>query len=364
MSRPFTLAQARENEAFLVVLAQTGNVRLSAREIRRAYSTMQHRRSANAAFAQEWDAALAAAHARFHLGGGKRGPEGEVRNGTKKKKVDPRFRGDDGRGLRTAGGEPVVVRTRAGKLQLRLAHRGKLTRAAEQAFLYALAASANVRLSAAAAGASARAFYRRRRQNGAFAREMRLALETGYERLEMAALKAALPESHKDDAWRQCAPAPIPPMSADQALQLLYLHEKSVRQSWEEPHRRRRGGEPWETYTERLRAMWTAEEDREAEEAALRRAAQFEESGDWRYAEEAAPPPLPPLEQVTGWSKADPKKGRHREGLALFGGWRIEEMERSRRSGTSTGTRERARRSGTSAGARDAGRRSGTSGGG
>jgi hypothetical protein len=196
----------------------------------------------------------------------------------------------------------MVVRTKSGKLQLRLAHRGKLTRAAEQAFLYALSASANVRLSAAAAGASVAAFYRRRRQNAAFAREMRLALRAGYERLEMAALKAALPESHRDDAWRQCEEAPIPRMSADQALQLLYLHEKSVHQSWEKPHRRRRRGESEETYRKRLGGMWTAEKDREAEEAALRRAARFEESGDWRYAEEAPPPPLPPLEQVTGWS--------------------------------------------------------------
>jgi hypothetical protein len=225
----------------------------------------------------------------------------------------------------------MVVRTRSGKLQLRPAHRNKLTKAAEQAFLAALSATANIRMAAAAAGASAAAFYRRRRQNRGFAREMRLALETGYERLEAAALMAAMPESHADDAWRHNDPPPIPPMTGTQALQLLFLHEKSVRQGWERPHRRRRRGEPWETYTERLRAMWTAEKAREAEDAALRRAARYEQAGEWRLEGEAPLPALPALEQVTGWSRAKPDgEGVHRPGLALFGGWRLKEMKRKR----------------------------------
>jgi hypothetical protein len=360
MPRPFTHAQSAENRAFLDILAETGNARLAAREIGRKPSTMHHRRGANAAFAQQWDAAVAAAHARFHLGGGRRGPEGVLRDAAsihsaapqderrKRRKLGSRLRGNDreGRGndregggddregggddrsrLRTRGGEPVVVRTRNGKLQLRLAHKDKLTRTAEQVFLAALSASANVRLSAAAAGASVAAFYRRRRQNKAFAREMRLALEMGFERLEMAAIAATLAEHHDYDDWRQREPPPIPPMSASQALQLLYLHEKSVRQGWDLPHRRRRRGESDEIYRARLGAMWICEKQREAEDEALRRAARFEETGSWRHADEPAPLPLPPLELVTGWSKASGAPP-HREGLALFGGWRIEDMER------------------------------------
>jgi hypothetical protein len=67
--------------------------------------------------------------------------------------------GDDGArtALRTVGGEPMVVWTKNGRLQLRLAHPGKLTLVAEQAFLRALAATCNVRLSAAAAEAGFRA---------------------------------------------------------------------------------------------------------------------------------------------------------------------------------------------------------------
>ena len=221
-----------------------------------------------------------------------------------------------------------MVQTLGGKLQLRPAHRGKLTKAAEQRFLSALSATANIRLSAAAAGASAAAFYRRRRRNPAFAREMRLALEMGYDRLEAAAIAAGLPESHADDRWRRSDPPPIPPLTADQALQLLCLHDKSVRQGWEQPHRRQRRGESDAVYIERLRAMGAAERTREAEDAALRRAARYEETGDWRFDHEAPPAGLPPLHLVTGWSRADPGKKPHNPDLALFGGWRIGEMRK------------------------------------
>jgi hypothetical protein len=362
LARPFALAQALENERFLETLLRTGNARLAARGIGRAFSTLCHRRTAHAEFAQAWEAAVVAAHARFHLAGGKRGPEGSLRTaGGREKKLDSRFRGNDwgggslgcaqddregrdraldeyrfgsarggsGRpGLRTLGGEPVVVRTRNGKLQLRQAHPGKLTKTAEQVFLAALSATANIRLSAAAAGASPAAFYRRRKQSPAFDREFRLSLKMGYERLEAEALRAAMPESHADDEWREIDPPAIPPMSADQALQLLFLHEKSVQQGWDLPHRRRRRGETDEVYTERLRAMWTCEKRREAEDDALRRALRFEKSGEWRFEDEARPLPLPPLEQVTGWSKAA-GKAPHDPDVALFGGWRIGHMERA-----------------------------------
>jgi hypothetical protein len=36
---------------------------------------------------------------------------------------------------------------------------------------------------------------------------------------------------------------------------------------------------------------------------------------------------LPDLAQVTGWSRADPEKTAHDPDRALFGGWRIEDME-------------------------------------
>ena len=347
MARPLTPLQAHENRRFLDALARTGNARMAAREIGRPASSFHYRRKTHAAFAQDWDGAAAAAHARFHLAGGKRGPEASGRPGQKtppprcaegavyperrrkrRRRARSPFPSKLGEDFRTRGGEPTVVRTRNGKLQIRLAHPDKLTKACEQAFLYALSATANVRLSAAAAGASEAAFYRRRRRNPAFAREMRLALKMGWERLELASLEASLPESHADDRWRQCeALAPMPRFTPDQAIQLLFLHDRSVNHGWERPHRRRRRGESDETHRARLQAMWRVETNLQAELEAVRRAARYEATGGWRHEDEPPPPELPPLDLVTGWSRASGRAPYH-EGVALFGGWRIGDMRR------------------------------------
>jgi hypothetical protein len=123
----------------------------------------------------------------------------------------------------------------------------------------------------------------------------------------------------------------MPAMTADQAIQLLHLHERSVFQRWEAPHRRRRRGESDEVYCDRLQAMGRTDRAREAEEAALRRAARFEATGGWRHEHEAPPPELVPLETVTGWSRASGRPA-HREGMALFGGWRIADTEKRKRA--------------------------------
>jgi hypothetical protein len=103
-------------------------------------------------------------------------------------------------------------------------------------------------------------------------------------------------------------------------FQLLSLHDKSVNKGWEQPRRRR--SESDETYTERFRAMWRVEKSLEAELEAVRGARRYEETGDWRHEDEAPPPEPPPLELVTGWSRASGRPAHH-EGVALFGGWRI-----------------------------------------
>jgi hypothetical protein len=50
-----------------------------------------------------------------------------------------------------------------------------------------------------------------------------------------------------------------------------------------------------------------------------------------RRGEDARSFGLPDLAQVTGWSRADPGKTPHEPTRALFGGWRMEEMERKLR---------------------------------
>src|SRR4051812_5937231 len=103
MAKPFTSAQRRQNDVFLKALHRTGNARLSAREAGVKYGTIQHRRGGHPDFASRWDIALVDAHARFHAGGGKAPPVMLRRSAS---------------ALRTEGGEPLVVRTRSGRLQV------------------------------------------------------------------------------------------------------------------------------------------------------------------------------------------------------------------------------------------------------
>ncbi len=295
MSRPFNHSQALQNDAFLAALRRTGNTREAARALNVHRSTMLKRRAKDPAFAAEWDAALALAHARLHAKASK-APE-----------------------------EPGIIRTASGKLQLRRAQPRRLDRAAEQAFLAALSATANVRLSAAATGFSHSAFYARRRQSTAFAREMRLALELGYERLEMALLAAADPASHRDDAWRHNDPPPIPQMTAAEALQLLHLHQKEARLQAEPPHIKRRRGESSEAHSYRLGAMYEAGIQRKREDFDIAEAARRAAGHPHLFGPKILP--LPALDQVKGWSKADPDKVPHDPDTPMFGGWRLKDWK-------------------------------------
>lgn len=324
MARPLTRAQQLENTAFLRALRRTGNIRLAARQAGLNYGTIQYRRAHHPAFAQRLDATLALAQADFEMRGGRAAPL-----------APPKAMADDDRGHRTRGGEQTVVRRNDGKLQLRSAQPGKLTQQCEQAFLAALSATANVRLSAAAAGASVAAFYRRRRKNPAFAREMRLALQMGYDRLEMALLESGLADSHADDAWRHNDPPPVPPMTANQALQLLYLHQKEARLLAEPAHIKRRRGESDDAYSFRLSAMYEARLEQQREAFYIAEAERRAQGKPWLFGPEHLPdrpvpsdrPVLPDLAQVTGWSNADADKEPHDATRALFGGWRVKDLK-------------------------------------
>jgi hypothetical protein len=352
MSRPLTRAQALENRAFLKLLSRTGNVRLACRELRLKYGTMQDRRRKHPAFAVKWDAAVVFAQAR--LAGPSTSSAGAAARGTATQQsrtaAPHRFAAGRNEAFRTRGGEAVVVRLKNGALQMRRAQPGKLTPAAEQAFLAALSATCNVTLAAAAVGACFGAFNRRRRKDPAFAREMRLALQRGYEALELALLEAGVAGSHEHADWRSNDPPATPPMTVNQALQLMYLHQKEARLIAEPDWLKRRPKESWEAHGERL-ALMAEERDRRAREAFEIAEAERWERGlpPWGPAGEAVrhelgleegsgPTPTPPrkergclglpdLSQVTGWSRADPDKAPHHDGVALFGGWRIEDID-------------------------------------
>jgi hypothetical protein len=224
----------------------------------------------------------------------------------------------------------VICRRNDGKLQMRRAQPGKLTLEAEQAFLAALGATCNMSLAAAAVGSCFRAFDRRRKADPAFARELRLALQRGYEALEMALYASGLADSHEHADWRHNEPPATPPMTVSQALQLMYLHQKEARLTAEPEWLKRRRGESRAAHSERLATM-AEERDRRAREAFALAEAERWERGEPPFGpageDVRARLGLPDLAQVTGWSRADPGKAPHHPGRALFGGWRIEEME-------------------------------------
>ena len=356
MSRPFTRAQARQNTAFLSLLRRTGNARLAAREVGLAYSTMQDRRRKHPAFAARWDAALVFFAARL----GKKGKQSfdpSTSSGQAKLRTSGNGAGllppqEHGSSFRTSGGEPVLRRTRNGKLQLQRAPAGRLTPAAEQAFLSAVSVTCNMSLAAAAVGACFGAFNKRRKKDPAFARELRLALRQGYEALEMGLVESRLAASFDHDAWRTNDPPAMPPMSVAQALQLLYLHQKAALLVEEPTAMRRRRGESHAACCERLTLMSEARDARAREAFEVAEAERWARGEPaWGLAGEAVRASfdtglrlrsaaaqdgrnqvgLPDLAQVTGWSRADPAKAADAEAPALFGGWRIEDMEAKRR---------------------------------
>ena len=108
-----------------------------------------------------------------------------------------------------------------------IASKGKRwTDASEAKFLDALGASCNVRRSAAAAGFSTEAIYRRRRTDPAFAARWQAALEQGYARLEMALVQRANETLAGDLPDPEM---PFPDMTVRDAINILQLHRPAVK---------------------------------------------------------------------------------------------------------------------------------------
>lgn len=297
MPNPLTRAQQLENAAFLRHLRRTGNASAAAAALGFRRGRFIARRTNHPAFALRWDAALALAHAALT----------EARIGTS---VPP-------------PGEPYIRRSNTGRWQLRRSQAGLIDHDGRQRFLAALSATANVALSAAAAGYGASALYNHRHRNPAFAREWQMALEMGYERLEMALLEGMQLESFNDDDWRRNDPPAIPPMTANQALQLLFLHQKEVRLSRTPFPDRLRSGETWKARSMALALIAEARDER------ARMAFRVSEAERLARGEPAfqrwEPGELPDLSQVTGWSNAKGKPATDPT-RALFGGWRLKDI--------------------------------------
>ena len=259
--RPFTRRQQRQNGLFLEALRRTGNVRLACRELGVHRACYTKRRARCAAFAAHWDQALAAAHAALDRAGGPRLPEAARGIGTG---ACPRA------SLRTAGGEPHVVRQGNGRLQLRLAPPGRMTRAAEGRILAMVEETNNLRLAAAEAGFASPTVLARARLDPRLARALAIARRIGADRLLWE-----LTDPARIDA-REFAVLPIPPMTVEDVLFRLAFHRpdgRFQRYRW----RRRARPVPFERLRPRIVAKLNA----------WRRAQWHAETGSWRYPEES-----------------------------------------------------------------------------
>lgn len=240
--------------AFLRELARGGSVALAAETVGIDRSSAYQARRRNAAFAASWERALAAARAGLAVavspGANGAGGSGDDGSGCRARPYSesrasehplPHAGGESARAVLTARKAPrlrsgeCVRASKAGRPCVVRAGPGRWSVAGERAFLAVLAATANVRAAARAAGVSTQAAYRRRRQWPGFAAAWDEAKAEGWERLELLLIHAATTtldpaaeEDEAEEAGGRAALAARPAMTVDQALALYKLHRASV----------------------------------------------------------------------------------------------------------------------------------------
>jgi hypothetical protein len=203
--------------AFLRELARSGSVALAADKAGIDRTSAYQVRKRNAAFAASWERAQAHARASFD----------RLRtNGSAESEGKPKLQLRPDECVRASkAGKPCVVR----------AGPGRWCEDGERAFLDELAASANVRAAARAAGVSPQAAYARRRQWPAFAAAWDAARADGWLRLELllletatATLEPVLRQAQDERGVGRGEALEGPAMSVEQALQ-LWFHRPGAR---------------------------------------------------------------------------------------------------------------------------------------
>ncbi len=294
MGRPFNRRQARENAAFLRLLAETGNVELAVRECGLHKPTLYSRRKVNAGFAAEWDAAVTCARARLAAA-----PAAAARAGKGRWPDSPTAP----KRYKSAGGEPRITRMKDGTLQLRLARAGGIGFGAEQAFLRAFATCGNIAMAARAVGVAPKNVYARRRRCPVFRAEMEKARQIATDRLEQALnqrASEALCGNGADDLWLEEDFSALPAMTIDQCLMLLRLHQRRelLGHEWGRlGARKRRGPLSSNEIAIERQIWWAGEQQRHKIEAmkcerAPRRAERYERTGNWFLPGEEVPDAL------------------------------------------------------------------------
>ena len=222
-------------DTFLRQLSRTGNFALAADLAGLAKSGLYKRRARNPAFAAACESALAAARTAVTS------VRPERSRGAQPTSVHPEeplsnVETASRTALITQAGDLVLTRCQSRPAQIRRSPAGRLTQAGIDAFLRALARTANIRLAASSVGVAHSSFYHRRDADPAFAAAMREALLTGYDRIEAALFESALRAFERDaehEQWLEAnGGAAIEPLTWDQAFTLYTLHRRQARDGW------------------------------------------------------------------------------------------------------------------------------------
>ncbi|MEG3087817.1 hypothetical protein [Sphingomonas sp. PB4P5] len=219
--------------AFMAAVVETGNRTLAAERAKVSASWVTLHRKTDPAFRAELDAALASARAR--LTAQRAAPEG----------MRPAA------GLRSAAGEELVVRGGNGRrTQIARARLRQWTPRIEARFLAALAGCCNVKAACAEVGLSVPSAYNHRARWSAFALAWDEALAIGYERIECALIDTACMMLNPGDTGEPASPPELAilGMTVEAAVQLLWLHQKQVRETGNAPGARRRAADTDKVY--------------------------------------------------------------------------------------------------------------------
>ncbi|MDB5678707.1 hypothetical protein, partial [Sphingomonas bacterium] len=194
--------------AFMAAVAETGNQTIAAESTKVSRSWVHLHQSTDPAFRAELDAAIATAKERLAA---RRTDGGDMTPAP---------------GWRSIDGEELVVRGGNGRrTQIARARLRQWTPRVEARFLSALASCCNVKAACATVGLSPASAYSHYRRWPGFAGEWEAALEIGYLRIEAALVANAIATF---GASGFDPDAPIPPMTAAQAIHLLHMHKHRI----------------------------------------------------------------------------------------------------------------------------------------
>jgi hypothetical protein len=232
-------------EAFLRAVRETGNQTLAAERAKVSRSWVQLHRSGDPAFDADVRAALKASFDKLRMSGERKPPSGWGHLDGEELVV----KGTGGSALRdAAGAAPQDERKKGKRIQIARARLKQWTPRVEDRFLATLAATCNVKAACAEVGLTAASAYAHRKRWPAFAERWDAAILAGYERLDAGLIAGAIAllDPELPELYGPPIEAVVAPVSVDDAIRLVRLHERRAREAaWRRLGRARGCGPRW-----------------------------------------------------------------------------------------------------------------------